>query len=87
MPDEHTPGPWQAWKAFLDGRWRVGTAKATIATLPAPGEVPPNMRHQLQPNARLMAAAPELRQMLADLRRRFVQVSGQVCGYRSEYRL
>ena len=53
---KHTPGPWTQ----LDGMWVVGHGGRTVCTM---AEAKTN-NDEMEPNARLIAAAPELLEAL-----------------------
>ena len=63
---KHTPGPWE-----VRGDWyihRVGAEGGSHAEVKSCEDVPPDRREEHKANARLMAAAPDMIELLLRLR-------------------
>ena len=63
----HTPGPWRMGTPGPNGCYTVGTERGLMTAMVAHSINEPDQAEQAEADARLIAAAPELLQMLSAL--------------------
>jgi hypothetical protein len=74
---KHTPGPWSASEGFPSDMWHVDMPNRAFVINVSRADADPSMVvEEVQANARLIAAAPDLLEALRDTLRDLVTVAG-----------